>query len=487
MKPSDHDHPDLTAYVLGELNSVESARVRQLLAQSPEARVEHQRITQMVAALHEQAPAIPRRSLNPRQRETILAMGQPRTSANPGRDHARRIAWGVAKLAAAASVTAGAFALGMKYADRLEDVAKLAATSTPSVQVKNTGATPTPEVAANTPEKNALVASAGSVSPTVKTVAAAISDKTEVAVAPHLPLPTPVASGTGAVAVASAKPETPVAQAAVAPMAPAPKAPSLVASNSLKAFTLVKTQPEASFLLQPKLVRPKIQSAEFAGLTVAAPLLERPKNAPKAPAAPRKPEPQPALVVHSLDVKVASCPWDPSRRLVRLVTQVPVDQAAIDVNEQDYRMQVKFDPAQVQGYRLIMEKHTPPTGGSNLATRFAWYEIVPTKNYSPTHDKPVALGVMEIAQPRGTPANVSSASQKQLVDQGKDWNEWGEAYTFETAMVGFKLLLQGSEDIGSLNHKLVLDLAQQSKGDDANGERTKFIHVVQQAQRAAGL
>ncbi len=94
---------------------------------------------------------------------------------------------------------------------------------------------------------------------------------------------------------------------------------------------------------------------------------------------------------------------------------------------------------------------------------------------------------MEIAQPRGTPANVIGASQKQLVDLGKDWNEWGEAYTFETAMVGFKLLLQGSEDIGMLNHKLVLDLAQQAKGDDSNGERTKFIHAVQQAQRAAGL
>ncbi len=127
MKPSPHDHPDLTAYVLGELNNVESARVRQLLAQSPEARAEHQRITQMVNALREQAPPIPRRALNPRQRETILAMGQPRTSANPGRDHARRIAWGVAKLAAAASVTAGAFALGMKYADRLEEMAKISA------------------------------------------------------------------------------------------------------------------------------------------------------------------------------------------------------------------------------------------------------------------------------------------------------------------------------------------------------------------------
>ncbi len=100
--------------------------------------------------------------------------------------------------------------------------------------------------------------------------------------------------------------------------------------------------------------------------------------------------------------------------------------------------------------------------------------------------KPATLGVMEVVQPKGAVLPASSPPLP-LVDRGTDWNEKGEAFVFETAMVGFKLLLQGSENVGSLNHRMVLDLAQQSRGDDSNGERTKFIHAVQQAQKAAGL
>jgi hypothetical protein len=54
-------------------------------------------------------------------------------------------------------------------------------------------------------------------------------------------------------------------------------------------------------------------------------------------------------------------------------------------------------------------------------------------------------------------------------------------------MIGFSLLLQGTENVGELNHRLVLDIAQQSKGEDPKGERAKFIKVVKQAQSAAGL
>jgi Domain of unknown function (DUF3520) len=54
-------------------------------------------------------------------------------------------------------------------------------------------------------------------------------------------------------------------------------------------------------------------------------------------------------------------------------------------------------------------------------------------------------------------------------------------------MVGFSLLLQGSENIGGLNHKLVLDLAEKTKGEDPKGERAKFIQVVKQARQVIGL
>ena len=37
------------------------------------------------------------------------------------------------------------------------------------------------------------------------------------------------------------------------------------------------------------------------------------------------------------------------------------------------------------------------------------------------------------------------------------------------------------------DHKLVLEIAEQSKGEDPKGERAKFIGAVRQARRAAGL
>jgi hypothetical protein len=58
---------------------------------------------------------------------------------------------------------------------------------------------------------------------------------------------------------------------------------------------------------------------------------------------------------------------------------------------------------------------------------------------------------------------------------------------FESAVVGFGLLLRGEEQKGALNHDLVLDLAKQGRGADATGEHGRFIRLVQDAQKAAGL
>ena len=44
-----------------------------------------------------------------------------------------------------------------------------------------------------------------------------------------------------------------------------------------------------------------------------------------------------------------------------------VDQTAIQSSDRDYALSVKFDPAQVQAWRLITEKHMPPSGGSHIA------------------------------------------------------------------------------------------------------------------------
>jgi hypothetical protein len=168
---------------------------------------------------------------------------------------------------------------------------------------------------------------------------------------------------------------------------------------------------------------------------------------------------------------------------MRLIVQIPVDQAAVEAADADYKLTVKFDPFQVQGYRLVAEKHVAPSNGGVLATRFAWYEIVPTKNFSPTRDRPVSVGTFEVAHLK----SARDSSPSRLLDRGTSWSDEREDYVFETAMIGFSLLLKGTDNVGQLDHKLVLEIAEQAKGEDPKGERAKFIGAVRQARRAAGL
>ncbi|MEI6537831.1 MAG: hypothetical protein WCN98_20985, partial [Verrucomicrobiaceae bacterium] len=75
MKHQEYNHPDLTAFVLGELDPAASARMRRMIDSSPEIRAECARMEQVVTAL-KRGTSIPRRTLNARQRETVLAMSQ---------------------------------------------------------------------------------------------------------------------------------------------------------------------------------------------------------------------------------------------------------------------------------------------------------------------------------------------------------------------------------------------------------------------------
>ena len=473
------DETLLSAYALGEITPADALRVRQWLAQSPEVRAEYDRIAETIGALMK-APALPHRSLHPRQRETVLAVGQtPPRKSNvvqfpAQRSSAARFMQNVARLAAAACITAGVFVLGQKYA--VQKFETLAQTESRPVIKFDGRKTAEPahgfadglhrvRLPSNTTE---LVASVKLV-PTEPPVPVAVA-------------PAPAPAPSPAVVVAEAPKPAPQPQVV---KAPAPTVARAIVP-SLKGFYTVASKPEVAITLQPKLVRPgaKAVNTEFAGLVLAAPLPPEKVKAGAAKKQPVKPEPQPPLTIHSWKAEVASCPWDSSRRLMRVVAQIPVDQAGIQTSDVSYDLSVKFDPSQVQAYRLITEKHMRPSESSSLAMRFAWYEIVPTKNFAPSSDKPAPLGVIEIVQPRGAPKDTAPL---RLLDRGYAWDEAREDFVFETAMVGFNMLLQGSENIGGLNHKLVLDLAEQSKGDDPHGERAKFINVVKQAQRAAGL
>jgi hypothetical protein len=356
--------------------------------------------------------------------------------------------------------------LGQKYALRPGETAGATRKESPAPVSL---ATPAPQIASapvRSPKSEAIEPNPDAVSFEVVRQTARVT--------PVLVVETPAPAATDTVA-----PEPEVAAQAVAPR------PALTTANRLKSFTTAAAQPESTISLQPQSMRetPKPVPREFAGQLLAAPIQEKPKT-PVKNSAPRKPEPQPPLAIHSWKAEIASCPWDTSRRLMRFVAQIPVDQDAIENNVRDYQISVKFDPAQVQAWRIITDKHMPPSNGGQLATRFAWYEIVPARGFSPRNDKPATLGTLDIVQPRGAGHD---SQPLRLLDRGLVWNDAREDFIFETAMVGFNLLLQGAGNTGNLDHRLVLELAEKSKDDDPMGERSKFIAVVKQAQKAAGL
>lgn len=471
MNHSDFDPSTLTACALGELNPAEAAAVRRAIANSPELQAEYARIEQTVAALRH-APAIPRRSLTPRQREAVLSAGQlPSRGPRVIPISQRRVPQpgalaGILKFALAACVAIGAFVLGQKYTAHTGQRAVVSGVSRDAAPAMDQSAAPAVASAESTP------------SPAVEK-AAPQDPEFEAVQQPPRVKPMLVTETRPAPA-----PSTAVAEPASVTPAAAPR-PLVSPAGALRSFTLVAAQAESKIQLQPKLLRvaAKPVPREFAGQILASPVPEKPKTAAKNPVF-RKPEKQPQLEIHSWKAEIASCPWDTSRRLMRFVAQIPVDQDGIESNARDYQISVRFDPNQVQAWRLVMEKHMPPTNGSPHATRFAWYEIVPARNFAPKTDKPAAIGTLDIVQPRGA---AHDGQPLKLLDRGLAWNEKGNDFIFETAMVGFNLLLQGRENIGQLDHKLVLDLASQSSDDDPKGECGKFITAVKQAQKAAGL
>lgn len=454
MKPQDHTQPDITAYVMNELDPAAAARMRGLIACSPEARAEYDRIKLAVTALQSGA-SVPKCALNPRQKETVLAMSQ-----KPGRDtrielFSRRprknhIFSTFFKFAAAACLSIGAYLIGQQMAMRPKLTVSVNEVPTPIVPVSEY------QLDSVVPMKSYQKDIDREAAPKKSSGAA------ETAMVSNVSIPMGLKT----------TPQN------------ASRDTAGTSRFSLASFIIATDHPHTSIPLRPDLVRPaKTAMNEFAGITFASPMMGNLKAAVDVPEIPRKSVPQPSLVIHSWKAEIASCPWDGARRLMRFVVQIPVDQPGIESSDATYQLAVKFDPAQVQGYRLVTEKHMPPGGGSNLATRFAWYEIVPSRKFAPTREAPVSLGVMEIVQP----VAAKDGQPLRLMDRGYLWSEAREDFAFETAMIGFNLLLQGADNIGSLNYQMVLELAEQSRGEDRHGERSNFIRTVEQAQKAAGL
>ena len=461
MNPQDNPH--FTAYTLGELNAAQAREIHASLRENSAAAHELEQIEAVTDALRHGAP-IPNARLTPDQRHAVLhpsnlprfvqpMMPRPAPLKKPA------FVWNtfgrVLKAAAVITLTGGAFLLGWQMHQPTESTL---ATTTP----------PAPE-----PVKP-------------------LSKPVEIVKAPQAPAPKPE------VILVKAPEAAPKVEKAPLVVAEAPKAAAVIVAKvaetpkpapqpaltlgfsmprSLAAFDNTSKEASSRYTLHPALVRPA--PAKNAGESFASPVNAK---------AGEKPVKATELLIHSWQAEVATCPWNASHRLLRFVIQLPANQTAVtSTTEAAFPMQVAFDPLAVKQFRLLGERHLPAPELDKAGTHVVWYEFEPNGKSDLKTPATRQIATVTVANTRFTQKTVGpfDDSKLQVLDRGFTLDNARDDFLFESAVVGFGMLMRGTSQIGSLNHELVLSLATRAKAESP--ERTRFIKLVQDVQKAAGL
>ncbi|MBI1372330.1 MAG: DUF3520 domain-containing protein [Phycisphaera sp.] len=183
----------------------------------------------------------------------------------------------------------------------------------------------------------------------------------------------------------------------------------------------------------------------------------------------------------------------------------------------DVKIQIDFNPAKVQAYRLIGyenrvladedfnddRKDAGEIGSGHTVT--ALYEIVPVgvelagvekpgkvddsvfqpKPVAPAANVPAELSdklmllKLRFKQPDG---DTSVLRTFPVVDSGKKYDQATQDYKFAAAVAQFGMLLRNSPYKGSSNYDAVLELAGESIGKDKGGYRAEFVQIVEKAK-----
>lgn len=461
-----NDHSDLTAYALGELDAEHSEAMAQWVAENPAARAEVDATTALGEHLRQSAPVSLHRLL-PDQRAAILngpqrvrqLVAAAAQSSKRKPSILRRTLIGVGQFAAAAVFLAIGFIVGGHFNQRT-----------------------TREVAGTKPQPPSPAKSPASPIITVpfkakELPAPALAEVSTPAAEPEK-TPAPQAKP----APAPESPKTVVAVAAVDAAAKEPARPPMPKTRVLtEAFVSTSKAAQSQVSLHPSDTRFVSKAVPTAAAMISA------NTKPIEPAARAK---QPELRIHSWKAEVASCPWNEAHRLIRVSIQMPGEQDAAAPGL-SYPLQVSFDPNYVRSYRRLSTRSIAPAAADAPGFQIVWYEFQPNGQATDAARDGAAKMVGSITLPNTRFTSVATGpfdgSRLQIMDRGASWKNAREDFLFETALAGFGLLLKGDSNVAGLNHSLVLDLAHRAVNDDRTGECAKFIKLVQDAQRMAGL
>jgi Ca-activated chloride channel family protein len=174
----------------------------------------------------------------------------------------------------------------------------------------------------------------------------------------------------------------------------------------------------------------------------------------------------------------------------------------------DVKIQVEFNPAKVQAYRLIGyenrllraedfnddRKDAGELGAGHSVT--ALYEIIPVgvnsnvelpevddlryqrnaENFSGRNNDELMLVKLRYKQPTG---DTSQLIEQPLIDDRLSLDNASNSFKFAAAVAEFGMILRDSQYKGSANFTQAIDLARQSQGEDVAGYRAEFIRLVE--------
>jgi len=180
----------------------------------------------------------------------------------------------------------------------------------------------------------------------------------------------------------------------------------------------------------------------------------------------------------------------------------------------DVKLQVEFNPAKVQGYRLIGyenrmlakedfnddKKDAGELGSGHTVT--ALYEIIPVgvnssflkdvdplkygKKAEPLSKSAHADEIMTVKFRYKAPdAKTSKLIEHPLRDQQTPIASASNNFRFAAAVAEFGMLLRQSEFKGESSFEQVVSLARKAKGEDEEGYRAEFIRLVENAEMLA--
>jgi Ca-activated chloride channel homolog len=173
----------------------------------------------------------------------------------------------------------------------------------------------------------------------------------------------------------------------------------------------------------------------------------------------------------------------------------------------DVKIQVEFNPAQVQAYRLLGyenrllakedfaddKKDAGEMGAGHAVT--ALYEVVPvgappvalagdSLTYQQVSLRPSARRSSELMtvrlrykDPQGTRSRLLSTTVQDRGDSHPSAD-----MRFASAVAAFALVLRGSEYRGDATYAMVMALAREAQGEDTEGYRQEFISMVDRAR-----